>query len=91
MPGTSHHQVFLLVDLIIVHSLIGGTGGGLGSSIIEAIRDEFPTMHITSITVGPFVSGESPLQHYNGLLTLAWLQRSVSRHHLYSLPEGIIL
>ncbi len=60
-----------------MHSLIGGTGGGLGSSIIESLKEEFPSSHITSITTAPFVSGESPLQHYNALLTLAWLQRFV--------------
>eukprot|EP00795_Rhopilema_esculentum_P013533 gene13533-4418_t len=61
--------------IIIVHSLVGGTGGGLGCAILESLRDEFPAISITSVTVAPFVSGESPLQHYNALLTLHWLQR----------------
>ena len=60
-----------------MHSLVGGTGGGLGCAILQSLRDEFGNCHMTSITVTPFVSGEIPLQHYNALLTLAWLQRFV--------------
>ena len=59
----------------MIHSLIGGTGGGLGCCILESVKDEFPEIHITSVTTSPFVSGESPMQHYNALFTLAWLQR----------------
>ena len=59
----------------MIHSLIGGTGGGLGCFILESVKDEFPEIHITSVTTSPFVSGESPMQHYNALFTLAWLQR----------------
>ena len=61
----------------MIHSLIGGTGGGLGCRILESIKEEFPGIHITSVTTTPYVSGESPMQHYNSLLTLAWLQRFV--------------
>ena len=66
---------FPVVGFIIAHSLIGGTGGGFGSQIVESCREEFPEDPILSVSVAPFVSGESPLQHYNSLLTLAWLQR----------------
>eukprot|EP00794_Sanderia_malayensis_P017682 gene17682-19447_t len=68
-------RAVLLSGFVVVHSLIGGTGGGLGSAIVESLKEEFPSRHVTSITNGPFASGESPLQHYNALLTLAWLQR----------------
>lgn len=61
----------------MIHSLIGGTGGGFTCSIVEGIKEEFPRILVTSVTTSPFVSGESPLQHYNELLTLAWLQRFV--------------
>ncbi|KAJ8288140.1 hypothetical protein COCON_G00007990 [Conger conger] len=62
---------------ILLHSLSGGTGSGLGARLCEEIREEFPAGHILSVSVAPYQSGESPLQHYNTLLSLASLQRSV--------------
>jgi len=60
---------------IVVHSLAGGTGSGLGSHVVEAIRDTYPLGHVMSAAVSPHASGDSPLQHYNSLLSLASLQR----------------
>ncbi|XP_029444108.1 tubulin delta chain-like isoform X3 [Rhinatrema bivittatum] len=48
---------------------------GLGARLCEAIRDEYPLGYILSVTVAPHQAGESPLQHYNSLLSLSWLQR----------------
>ena len=59
----------------MMHSLSGGTGSGLGSRLIEALRDEYGLGHLMSCAFAPHTSGESPLQHYNSLLTLATLQR----------------
>ncbi|XP_067835000.1 tubulin delta chain-like isoform X2 [Heptranchias perlo] len=61
--------------VILLHSLSGGTGSGLGAHLCESIREEFPVGHILSVTVAPHQAGESPLQHYNSLLCLSWLQR----------------
>ncbi|KAG9337757.1 hypothetical protein JZ751_028255 [Albula glossodonta] len=55
---------------ILFHSLSGGTGSGLGARLCEEIREEFPVGHILSVSVAPYQSGESPLQHYNTLLSL---------------------
>ncbi|XP_053117088.1 tubulin delta chain-like isoform X2 [Hemicordylus capensis] len=60
---------------VLFHSLSGGTGSGLSSRLCEAIREEYPTGHILSVSVVPHQAGESPLQHYNSLLCLSWLQR----------------
>ncbi|XP_055959459.1 tubulin delta chain [Patella vulgata] len=68
--------------VVLMHSLSGGTGSGLGSRLCEVIRDDYPMNYLLSCTFAPFSSGESPLQHYNSLLTLSALQR-------YS--DGIIL
>ncbi|XP_064203228.1 uncharacterized protein LOC135261154 [Anguilla rostrata] len=62
---------------VMLHSLSGGTGSGLGARLCEEIREEFPAGHILSVSVAPYQSGESPLQHYNTLLSLTSLQRSV--------------
>lgn len=48
---------------------------GLGSRLCEEIRAEFPVSHILTVSVVPHQSGESPLQHYNTLLSLAALHR----------------
>ena len=47
---------------------------GLGSHLIESIRDELPVPYILSVVVAPHRSGDSPLQHYNSLLALAHIQ-----------------
>ncbi|KAK2193392.1 hypothetical protein NP493_13g03021 [Ridgeia piscesae] len=61
--------------VIMLHSLSGGTGAGLGSHLCELIRDEYPMHEMLNCAVTPHSHGESPLQHYNSLLCLAWLQR----------------
>ncbi|XP_060104242.1 tubulin delta chain-like [Heteronotia binoei] len=61
--------------VVLFHSLSGGTGAGLSSRLCEAIRDEYPVGHILAVSVAPHQAGESPLQHYNALLCLSWLQR----------------
>ncbi|XP_072031063.1 tubulin delta chain-like [Amphiura filiformis] len=60
---------------VMMHSIAGGTGAGLGSRLVELIRDEYPLAYILSAVVAPWTSGESPLQHYNSLFSLSWLQR----------------
>eukprot|EP00041_Stephanoeca_diplocostata_P015184 m.288205 g.288205 ORF g.288205 m.288205 type:complete len:184 (-) comp19956_c0_seq8:1858-2409(-) len=50
------------VSFVIVHSLAGGTGSGLGARIIQELRAEFPARFILSVTVAPFTSGENPMQ-----------------------------
>uniref|UniRef100_A0A8C5MRH1 Tubulin/FtsZ GTPase domain-containing protein n=1 Tax=Leptobrachium leishanense TaxID=445787 RepID=A0A8C5MRH1_9ANUR len=60
---------------VLLHSLCGGTGSGLGARLCEEIRQTYPAGHILSVAVAPHQSGETPLQHYNSLLCLAWLQR----------------
>ena len=56
------------------HSLCGGTGSGLGSALIRAIREFFAVQFLFSVTVLPFESGESPLQHFNTLFCVQHLQ-----------------
>uniref|UniRef100_A0A674BV52 Tubulin/FtsZ 2-layer sandwich domain-containing protein n=1 Tax=Salmo trutta TaxID=8032 RepID=A0A674BV52_SALTR len=49
---------------------------GLSFKLCEEIRDTFPAGHILTVSVAPHQSEESPVQHYNTLLSLASLQRS---------------
>ena len=59
----------------MVHSLTGGTGSGLGSRLVESLRGAYPLAHVMSVAVSPHSSGDSPLQHYNSLLSLSSLQQ----------------
>lgn len=60
---------------MMMSSLCGGTGGGLGSRLLEAVRDDYQMQHVVSCVVAPFSAGDTPLQHYNALLSLTSLQK----------------
>jgi tubulin delta len=46
---------------MLVHSLGGGTGSGLGSRLIEAYRDNFGKAYLSTVSIWPNSSGETPL------------------------------
>lgn len=49
----------------------GGTGSGIGSYIIQSLRQEFLTKNIIGGLVFPFSSGEIAIQNYNIILSLS--------------------
>lgn len=57
---------------------------GFGSHMVEQLREEYPLAYILSLAVAPFHTGETPLQHYNSLLCLLWLQRYTDGIFLFS-------
>lgn len=61
-------------DFLLVHSCGGGSGSGLGSRILELIRSEHPLNHIATASVAPRAAGDSPMQAYNTVLSLSFLQ-----------------
>eukprot|EP00903_Cladosiphon_okamuranus_P007103 g6902.t1 len=63
-----------LNTVVMTHSLAGGTGSGLGSGLLQSLRDEYPSLYLFSACVGPFGAGDTPLQHYNSVLALQHLQ-----------------
>mmetsp|Transcript_20567 Transcript_20567/g.72655 ORF Transcript_20567/g.72655 Transcript_20567/m.72655 type:complete len:530 (-) Transcript_20567:378-1967(-) len=74
-------------SLVTMHSTGGGTGAGLGSRLVEDLRDAFPSLVSIAAAVTPFAGGEAPLQHYNSLLTLAKLQENADAVLLFSNDE----
>jgi hypothetical protein len=64
-----------LKAVILIHSLGGGTGSGFGCKVIESLREKYPSMYIFSICIAPFRHGDTPLQHYNTLLSLSHIQK----------------
>lgn len=60
---------------VLMHSLGGGTGSGLGCRLLESIRDTYPQSYLAAVSVAPSIrSGDTPLQNYNSLFTLQHLQ-----------------
>jgi len=57
--------------MILIHSLAGGTGSGLGALLHQMLRDKYPMNYILSCIIAPYDSGESPLQYYNSSLCLS--------------------
>ena len=60
--------------ILLTHSLAGGTGAGLGSRIVQEIRETYPKVYLMSIVLSPSLTGETPLQNYNAILTLKHIQ-----------------
>ena len=56
---------------LILSSLAGGTGSGLGSFVTEMLRDTFPRAAQVSSVVCPYTDGEVAVQNYNAVLSLA--------------------
>ena len=56
---------------MMMHSIAGGTGSGLGSFVLERLNDKFPKKLIQTYSVFPNAQeGDVVVQPYNSLLTL---------------------
>lgn len=64
-----------LDGIVLVHSLAGGTGSGLGSYLNGSLKSHLGKTPIINLAVLPHSSGEVILQTYNAVLTLAEVQR----------------
>lgn len=63
-------------------SSAGGTGSGVGSRIITALHEEYPSKIILNAVILPYSNGEVVTQNFNNLLTLCTL---------YSETDAIVL
>ncbi|GJN94584.1 hypothetical protein Rhopal_007667-T1 [Rhodotorula paludigena] len=60
-----------LEGIMLLHSIAGGTGAGLGSYILERLSDVFPKKLIQTYSVFPHTtSSDVVVQPYNSILTL---------------------
>ena len=66
----------------MLQSLAGGTGSGVVSYLIDAVKDEFPGISLMNIGIMPHLTGEVIVQSYNTILSLA---------KLYQSSDGILL
>ena len=73
--------------IILIHSLAGGTGSGLGSLLHQMLREEYPMNYILSCAIAPYTSGEAPLQDYNTSLCLSKVHESADGILLFKNDE----
>jgi len=60
-----------LDSIILINSLAGGTGSGLGSYVNIVLKDFFPTINLFNISVWPHNTGEVVVNSYNTLLSIS--------------------
>ena len=65
-----------LSSFLVLMSVAGGTGSGLGAFVTEKLREQYPHVTIVNHVVWPYTSGEVIVQNYNALLTTAHLHDS---------------
>lgn len=60
-----------LDSIILINSLAGGTGSGLGSYSSILLKDYFPEINLLNIAIWPHNSGEVVVNSYNTLLSIS--------------------
>ncbi len=71
-----------LDGFLVIMSVAGGTGSGVGAWLTECLHDAHPHATLVNSVVWPYASGEVIVQDYNSLLTVA---------HLQDASDGILL
>ncbi|SOV14511.1 delta tubulin, putative [Plasmodium sp. gorilla clade G2] len=69
-------------NILLFHSLAGGSGSGLSSYISYILKDEYPKKNIFNICILPYIFGEISVQSLNTILCLS---------SLYDCSDGLIL
>jgi Tubulin/FtsZ family, GTPase domain len=62
------------VDFWLTHGLAGGTGSGVTSAVLEALRDRYARRYILAVAVAPHGHGDVPCQALNAVLVGQRLQ-----------------
>jgi len=66
-----------LEGFMLLHSIAGGTGSGLGSFMLERLNDRFPKKLIQTYSVFPDMQeGDIVVQPYNSLLSMRRLTQN---------------
>lgn len=64
-----------LSTFLLLQSLAGGTGSGVGTYITEVLRDEYPATLLANQVAWPYGTGDVVVQTYNAAFTLAHLNQ----------------
>ena len=62
---------------MVINSLAGGTGSGLGSYANTVLREEFKKVNLINLAVWPLDTGEVIVNSYNTLLSISENYKSV--------------
>ena len=65
-----------LDGFLVMSSVAGGTGSGVGACVTNVLREAYPHSFIVNQVVWPYTSGEVIVQNYNAVLTLSQLYKS---------------
>ena len=63
-----------LDSFLVLMSVAGGTGSGVGARLTEYLLDAYPNVSLLNPVIWPYPSGEVIVQDYNSLLTTSHLQ-----------------
>lgn len=63
-----------LDSFLVLMSVAGGTGSGVGARLTEYLVDAYPDVTLLNPIIWPYPSGEVIVQDYNSLLTTSHLQ-----------------
>ncbi|ANQ07321.1 Uncharacterized protein PCOAH_00015690 [Plasmodium coatneyi] len=69
-------------NIILFHSLAGGSGSGISSYLSYLLKDEYSSVNLINVCVLPYMFGEISVQSLNSVLCLS---------SLYDSSDGIIL
>ncbi|GAB65911.1 delta tubulin [Plasmodium cynomolgi strain B] len=63
-------------NIILFHSLAGGSGSGISSYLSYLLKDEYPSVNLLNVCVLPYMFGEISVQSLNSVLCLSSLYDS---------------
>lgn len=72
-------------SLLFFQSLAGGTGSGVGTYLVESIKDNYPKYNVINVSIMPHLTGEVILQSYNCVLSLSKIYQVGGKKNLLSL------
>jgi hypothetical protein len=61
-------------NFLLLHSLAGGSGSGMGSRLAEHLRDAYPLSYLAAASIAPRAAGDTPMQSLNAVMALSFLQ-----------------
>lgn len=79
-----------LEGFMMLHSIAGGTGSGLGSFLLEALNDRYPKKLIQTYSVFPnnVEASDVVVQPYNSILSLKRLTENADSVVIKGIDEG---
>ena len=71
--------------IILINSLAGGTGSGLGSYSNIVVKDYFPVINLMNVSIWPHDTGEVIVNSYNTVLSISESYKVTLHYSLISL------